>query len=282
MLSGDVAVLSMRSPASTHGSRAASSERVPRSRETTTPPEPQAVQQAQPSTSKPKPPNRRERRTEIKDERRIKKMAARMKQTRATNDQSTSESASPAADSPVFAEASIQEALLKDDPELTDIDHSPSLFVAPRDRYPVRPLPSWYLNIKDAGQNMNKLRKNRPQALASLESLKNCVGRCEGEMKQVILGKLFDELREYVHRAEFLLLKDQSDMKFVLKFVLKLARILSPENGLPRIFKEEANFPSDIKADAYQLYARYIERFLSGHPSRYRDSKRQGSERRSA
>ena len=277
MLSGDVAVLSMRSPASTHGSRAASSERVPRSRETT-PPEPQVVQQAQPSTSKPKPPNRRERRTEIKDERRIKKMAARMKQTRATNDQSTSESASPAADSPVFAEASIQEALLKDDPELMDIDHSPSLFVAPRDRYPVRPLPSWYLNIKDAGQNMNKLRKNRPQALASLESLKNCVGRCEGEMKQVILGKLFDELREYVHRAEFLLLKDQSERRFVLK----LARILSPENGLPRIFKEEANFPSDIKADAYQLYARYIERFLSGHPSRYRDSKRQGSERRSA
>jgi hypothetical protein len=247
--SNDIAVLTRRSPASTRDSKATSSEDDPRSRETTIPSEQQTNQQANPTASKPiLTSKRREKVIEKRDERKTKKKTARLNQKFGT-DQSTSESASPAANSPVFAESSIQEALLKDEPDPMDVDHSP-LFVAQHDRYPVRTLPPWYTAIKEAGYNMVRLKKNRPGAFTALEALKDCIKRCEAETKGAHLGKLFDELRDHVHKAEFPILKDQND----LKWVLKLARILTTENGLPRIFKEEANFPSDLKADAYKLY----------------------------
>ncbi|KAF1914123.1 hypothetical protein BDU57DRAFT_518903 [Ampelomyces quisqualis] len=143
-------------------------------------------------------------------------------------------------------------------PTELDTQLAPSLFVQQAERYPVEPLPKWYEDIKPNNLEMNKIRKKRPQALNSLEALKNCIGRCEDKMmqrsnvqsKNPKLLELFDELRNLVHKAEIYLPVD--------KYIVRFARILHKENGLPRIFQEDTQFPSDLKADSYQLYLRWI------------------------
>ncbi|OAL01483.1 hypothetical protein IQ06DRAFT_248668 [Phaeosphaeriaceae sp. SRC1lsM3a] len=104
---------------------------------------------------------------------------------------------------------------------------------------------------------MAKIAKNRPPSLTSLEALKNCIGRCEELSMQTSpkLMQTFDELRNHVHKAEILLQVD--------KYIARKARILHEENGLPRIFKEDANFPEDLKADSYQLYLRWYREIFN-------------------
>ncbi|CAO2658066.1 Nn.00g073260.m01.CDS01 [Neocucurbitaria sp. VM-36] len=128
---------------------------------------------------------------------------------------------------------------------------SHSIFVPENQRDKVRPLPKWYLAINEASFQMKELSKRRPQSLTSLEALKGCIARCEAERKLSQLNLLYEELRDYVHKAEITLQVD--------KFIVKKSRILGLESGLPRIFKEDANFPSDLKADAYQLYNRWYK-----------------------
>jgi hypothetical protein len=98
---------------------------------------------------------------------------------------------------------------------------------------------------------MKQLERKRPPSYTALEALKDCVRRCEAEKKPSQLNALFEELRNHIHKAEIKL--------DVTPYILKKARILTSENGLPRIFKEEASFPPDLKADAYQLYKRWYE-----------------------
>lgn len=138
-----------------------------------------------------------------------------------------------------------------------DHDHTPSLFVSQTERYPVLDFAQWYKDITLSSRAMKELAKKRPQSLTALDSLKNCIARCDLQ-KQLVKPadrqkrlELLEELRDHVHKAEFL--------PEITKFLVKTARILTPENGLPRIFKEDAVFPWDLKADAYQLYARWIK-----------------------
>jgi hypothetical protein len=175
---------------------------------------------------------------------------------------SSSKSASPATG--VAAESSKTGATRRaaNNAEPMDMDYAPSLFVDPNELYTVPAnLPKWYTDIGNSRFEMKELAKKRTPALTALESLKNCIGRCEEQTKiydsahTVKLAQLFEELRGHVHKAEFL--------PGVNKFVIKKVRILTVESGLPRIFKEEASFPSDLKADSYQLYSRWMKQDFS-------------------
>ncbi|KAF2846911.1 hypothetical protein T440DRAFT_471434 [Plenodomus tracheiphilus IPT5] len=117
------------------------------------------------------------------------------------------------------------------------------------DRYPVRPLPKWYTSINETGFEMKQLGRKKPQDLTALESLKGYITQCQSERGPSALHKLHEALRNEVHKAEIKL--------SVTKFILKKARILSPDTGLPAIFRKDANFPPDLKADSFQLYNRW-------------------------
>jgi hypothetical protein len=159
---------------------------------------------------------------------------------------SVSKSVSPATD---IATESSKTGAAREAPE----DCTAPLFVDPVNKYPTLDLPKWYLDIGLLSRPMNELSKRRPQELTALEALRKCIDRCEGKLKPLKLeerSKLFDELRNHVHKAEFLL--------NITKFVVRKTLILVLDKGLPRIFGEEANFPQDLKADAYQLYLRWM------------------------
>jgi len=217
--------------------------------------------EAQPSAPKPAPIKRREVQVEKRDERRTKKEKARLQHAKVLTKKSASKSASPDLPTPTFAESSDtgaarEAAASNTTSDSMDIDHSSSLFINQTDRYPVRTiLPKWYTDIKDSSYPMMQLAKKRTPELTALEALKNCIGRCEAEMKRARLNQLYEELRDHVHKAEITIQ--------VTRFLLKKARILHPENGLPRIFRENANFPSDLKADAYLLYTRWYKEDFS-------------------
>jgi hypothetical protein len=137
-----------------------------------------------------------------------------------------------------------------------DHEYTPSLFVSQTEKYPVLDFQQWFKDITPSNRAMKEIAKKRPQSLTALESLKNCIARCELQ-KQLTKPadrqkrlELLEELRDHVHKAEFL--------QDITKFLVKAARILSPENGLPRIFGDDCSFPPDLKADSYQLYARWM------------------------
>ncbi|KAF2246851.1 hypothetical protein BU26DRAFT_521247 [Trematosphaeria pertusa] len=116
-------------------------------------------------------------------------------------------------------------------------------------------LPAWYAKIKTTDRGMKELGK-RPsslatQALTALSSMKGCMDRCEQQgVSRAQLEKLFEELRDQVHKAEITLKVD--------RFIVRKTRFLDPEYGLPRIFaSKKVDFPSDLKADAWQLYSRW-------------------------
>jgi hypothetical protein len=143
--------------------------------------------------------------------------------------------------------------------EPMNVDYTPPLFVGPADPYPLHAtLPKWYLEISPSNFNMIQLGKKRTPAMTSLDNLKDCISRCVAIMlrmrlssvEKLELAKRFDELRDHVHKAESKL--------DVTKYIIKHTRILTPENGLPRIFKEDADFPNDLKADSYLVYSKWI------------------------
>ncbi|KAF2254143.1 hypothetical protein BU26DRAFT_134308 [Trematosphaeria pertusa] len=116
-------------------------------------------------------------------------------------------------------------------------------------------LPAWYAKIKTTDRGMKELGK-RPsslatQALTALSSMNGCMDRCEQQgVSRAQLGKLFEELRDQVHKAEITLKID--------RFIVRKTRFLDPEYGLPRIFaSKKVDFPWDLKADAWQLYSRW-------------------------
>ncbi|KAH7086165.1 hypothetical protein FB567DRAFT_445167 [Paraphoma chrysanthemicola] len=199
---------------------------------------------------------------EMRDDRRAKKARVRSKQVLKEGESSASVPAEITM--PTIAESSrtgaaregaikAADAMDKAMEEAMDIDPSPSLFVSQTERYPTATvLPKWYINITEKNFEMKKIVKNRPQALTSLEALKNCIGRAEIEIEhsRSNLDKLFEELRDHVHKAEIKLQVD--------RYLVKKARMLNPENGLPRIFND-AKFPSDLRADSYQLYKRWLK-----------------------
>ncbi|KAH8728475.1 PUA-like domain-containing protein [Phaeosphaeriaceae sp. PMI808] len=141
-------------------------------------------------------------------------------------------------------------------PQLAVIGLTSSPIANQTERYPIPfELPKWYTEIKTTGLRMKELSKKRPQAASALEALKNCVGRCEIELRPNELFKLYEELRNHIHKAEITLEVD--------RYILRMVRILDVAPGLPRIFKEDAKFPADIKADSYQLYSRWLREDFS-------------------
>lgn len=115
-------------------------------------------------------------------------------------------------------------------------------------RFPTRPaMPPWYVSI--SAKTLAQLDRRRPQELAAIDALKNCITRCEHEKDNTKLKKLHNELRHHVHKAEIKL--DMNRIK------VKKTRILT-DHGLPRIFREDAEFPWDLKAEAWYLYERWM------------------------
>jgi hypothetical protein len=167
----------------------------------------------------------------------------------------------PEPTSTVFAESSTasatREAVAANNPDPMDIDHEPSdrLFVHENEkdnqpRYTELPLPRWHISITVKDKGYLDIQKRRPQELGSLEALKDYIRQCEANAgNPVTLAKLYDALRDQIHKAEFL--------HDVTQYVVRKANILSSTTGLPRIFNKDANFPGDLKADAYQLYIRW-------------------------
>jgi hypothetical protein len=167
--------------------------------------------------------------------------------------------------SPVFAESSTADAsrartaataatatMTANNADSTDMVPSSNLFVSEdrTDKYPVRtPLPKWYTSINMRSSVMEAMSKKRPPELTALEALKACIKQCEDTKSAVQLDKLYDDLRDHVHKAEIRLT--------VTLNLIRKANMLSPDYGLPRIFKQGTGFPWDLKADAYQLYNRW-------------------------
>jgi hypothetical protein len=112
--------------------------------------------------------------------------------------------------------------------------------------FPARPqLPNWHNSISQKSLVLLERKRPRPQELTNIDALKACIGRCETNG----LPKDFKDLRDYVHRAEIKLKMDN--------IKVRKTRILT-EDGLPRIFGEAADFPWDLKADAWHLYERWV------------------------
>ncbi|KAF2627670.1 hypothetical protein BU25DRAFT_341120 [Macroventuria anomochaeta] len=114
--------------------------------------------------------------------------------------------------------------------------------------FPTRPsMPTWYTSVSQ--QSLAQLDRRRPQELAAIDALKDCIRRCEQEGDKSKLTKEYNDLRNHIHKAEIKLDMD--------KVKAKKTRILT-EMGLPRIFNKYADFPWDLKADAWYLYERWM------------------------
>jgi hypothetical protein len=225
-----------------------------------------------PKVITPSPVSKRKAQVQKTDERRAKKQKVRAEQTKVQEPKGKltmpSKAKKPSglkdqAPKPALAESSTAgttreaAAAAANNPEHMDIDVEPSnrLFVRENEtnstpQYTALPLPSWHRAITINNVGYKALEKRRPQALNSLETLKECIRQCYANIQPpTALGKLQNTLRDHVHKAEFL--------PDVTIFVVRKANILHPANGLPRIFTDSASFPSDLKADAYQLYTRW-------------------------
>jgi hypothetical protein len=115
---------------------------------------------------------------------------------------------------------------------------------------PYEGMPEWYQQVTALEER--ELKKRRPQEIIALEALKTCITRCEDAGKRRdpgALQQLHEELRNHVHKAEVTLRMDRPKAK--------VSRILTTQNGLPRIFSGHGGFSHDLKADAFQVYSRW-------------------------
>jgi hypothetical protein len=124
--------------------------------------------------------------------------------------------------------------------------------------YRVPESPAWYMKLKKqnekwkARQYRERLKdSSKRQILTALNSLKDCVKRCETERNADVLEKQHNELRNHVHKAEFLAVDE---------YILLKTHLLDTDNGLSKIFSPQSSFPWDLKADAFQLYKRWAKK----------------------
>ncbi|KAI1510885.1 SAD/SRA domain containing protein [Pyrenophora tritici-repentis] len=145
------------------------------------------------------------------------------------------------------------DTMATDNNKLVPVPSSNSLVPATdgKEQYPVRStLPDWYTSIPLEHAKMKAISKKRPQELATLDGLKACMAQCQ-TANPTQLANQYDNLRDYIHRAEIQLP--------VTCYLLRKSNMLSPTAGLPLIFAASANFPDDIKSDAFQLYTRWYK-----------------------
>lgn len=118
--------------------------------------------------------------------------------------------------------------------------------------------PTWYLRLKKPGKDKQKREQKlmkdprKRQIITALSALKDCLARCETERNPLALEKHFNDLRNYIHQAEFLAVDDAMLVKL---------HLLDADNGLTKIFAPQSNvdFPWDLKEDARQLYRRWAD-----------------------
>lgn len=117
-------------------------------------------------------------------------------------------------------------------------------------------VPEWYNRIDMRGRRLKESRRNSAnrQVITALSSLKDSLRRAEIERNPTQFAKLCNELRDHVHKAEFL---------HVDEYILKSTHML--DHGLGRIFNAQSTvqFPWDLKADAQQLYQRWANKVFS-------------------
>jgi hypothetical protein len=111
--------------------------------------------------------------------------------------------------------------------------------------------PAWYRNIKTDGPLYKLwLKKRNTQAEVSLSRMKECIKRCEDiRTSPKELPKIFNELRNEIHKAEITLEVDGNLLR--KNFMLH-------NTGIVGIFiSKTVEYPWDIRADAFQLYNRW-------------------------
>jgi hypothetical protein len=111
--------------------------------------------------------------------------------------------------------------------------------------------PAWYKNIKtDSTLYKLWLKKRNIQAEVSLSRMKECIKRCEDiRTSTKELPKIFNELRNEIHKAEITLEVDGNLLR--KNFMLH-------STGIVGIFiSKRVEYPWDIRADAFQLYNRW-------------------------
>jgi hypothetical protein len=114
-------------------------------------------------------------------------------------------------------------------------------------------LPDWWLRVDPKGRKMKDIKNSKDpkvnQTIKALEALKDCLRRCEEESNPRQLVRYLDELRDHIHKAEFLPVNEHI-----------LVKVHMLDNGLTRIIAPKGKdvFPWDIKADALQLYERWL------------------------
>ncbi|KAF1998661.1 hypothetical protein P154DRAFT_523942 [Amniculicola lignicola CBS 123094] len=108
--------------------------------------------------------------------------------------------------------------------------------------------PEWYIKANFSKAEAKKLNSSQP--VKAMEALKDCLRRCLNTKT----AKVFDELRDHVHKAEFL-----NMTAFALKKTFVFDTPDTPKDdlkGLRRIFGDDI-FPWDLQEDAKQLYIRW-------------------------
>jgi hypothetical protein len=129
--------------------------------------------------------------------------------------------------------------------EAENVVHLPTT-TGSRSYSPNQGVPEWYKDVTALEER--ELKKRRPQEITALGALKACIASCErAEGNGGLLGQLHEDLRDHVHKAEVALEMDKAKAK--------ITKILTEQNGLPRIFTQ--GFPADLRADAFQLYGKW-------------------------
>ncbi|KAH6642980.1 hypothetical protein C7974DRAFT_113910 [Boeremia exigua] len=141
------------------------------------------------------------------------------------------------------AESSASGSSMLEDPNSPVTSPSHSLYP-----FPTRPaMPSWYNNVPK-----QKALKRRPPEITAIDALKDSIKRTIYGYGPGGRSSLHNELRNHIHGVG-LKYDNISDVTMLT------SRILT-DIGLPRIFDELAALPWDLKADAWVLYERWMNR----------------------
>ncbi|KAI9704030.1 MAG: hypothetical protein M1820_005651 [Bogoriella megaspora] len=115
--------------------------------------------------------------------------------------------------------------------------------------------PLWYKNLK-VKSGMSRSQHGRRTLIERLVRFRQLIGNCENQKSASVRGEAFNGLREDLHRLIF-----QDGLN---DNILKEARMLDGDKGLPRIFDPQppirVKFPYDIQSDALELYNKFCER----------------------
>ncbi|EKG13924.1 SRA-YDG domain-containing protein [Macrophomina phaseolina MS6] len=109
--------------------------------------------------------------------------------------------------------------------------------------------PKWYTSLTQRRLQDGRGDRN---VEAKLEQVKDLIKQCKTQPNKQDMGRLFDRIRDELHDLVFLQ---------VTAVALRRKRMLHDDSGLPQLFDENLAhipFPWDIRADALELYTRWV------------------------